>query len=199
MEHVSWTEMKHGTVEDYAFLGERYNAHAQGELIENLVKLLRVMEGPKLGYQIDRYQHCLQSATRALRADESLDLVVAALLHDIGDSIAPYNHSATAAALLRPYIDEQTHWVVLHHGLFQGYYYFHHLGGDRDAREVHSGHEHYQACADFCEKYDQNCFDPDYDTLPIEAFIPMMEELFSRESRVPGVAPAGMTADVHIN
>jgi predicted HD phosphohydrolase len=153
------------------------------------------MEGPKLGYQIDRYQHCLQSATRALRNDESLDLVVGALLHDIGDSVAPANHSAMAATLLQPYVDDETHWVVKHHGLFQGYYYFHHLGGDRDARELFSDSPHYDACVRFCADYDQNCFDPDYATLPIEDFIPMMEELFSRESRVPGIAPLGMTAD----
>ncbi len=199
MEHVSWTRMEDGTKEDYEFLGAHYTAHSQGELVENMVNLLKVMEGPKLGYQIDRYQHSLQSATRALRADESLDLVVAALLHDVGDAIAPENHSATAAAMLRPYVDDETHWVVQHHGLFQGYYYFHHMGGDRNARDVYGDHEHYDACVKFCAEYDQNCFDPDYDTLPIEDFVPMMEELFARPSRVHGVAPIGMTTDIAVN
>jgi predicted HD phosphohydrolase len=99
-----------------------------------------------------------------------------------------------AAAILKPYVDDETHWVVQHHGLFQGYYYFHHLGGDRSARDVFKDAEHYDACVRFCAEYDQNCFDPDYDTPPIEEFIPMMEEVFGRESRVPGVAPAGFTA-----
>ena len=112
MEHVSWTSMENGTQSDYEFLGSLYTEHANGELVENLVNLLKVMEGPKLGYQIDRYQHCLQSATRALRNDESLDLVVAALLHDVGDPIAPANHSALAASMLKPYVDDETHWVV---------------------------------------------------------------------------------------
>ena len=191
--------MADGTKADYEMLGPLYTEHAQGELIQNMTSLLQIMKGPKLGYQIDRYQHCLQSATRALRADESLDLVVGALLHDIGDPIAPHNHSAMAAALLAPYVDDETHWVVKHHGLFQGYYYFHHMGGDRNARNVHQDNEHFEACVRFCQNYDQNCFDPDYPTLPIEDFVPMMEELFSRESRVPGVAPIGMTADIHIN
>ena len=191
--------MADGTREDYAVLGALYAEHTQGELVDNLVTLLKVMEGPKLGYQIDRYQHSLQSASRALRADESLDLVVGALLHDIGDPIAPANHSATAAALLRPYVDDETHWVINHHGLFQGYYYFHHMDGDRNARDIHASNEHYEACVRFCELYDQNCFDPDYATLPISDFLPLMEKLFARDSRVPGVAPSDMSADVHIN
>jgi len=120
MEHVSWTQMEDGTKEDYEFLGVQFAEHSKQELVPNLVNLLKVMEGPKLGYQIDRYQHSLQSATRALRNDESLDMVVAALLHDVGDAIAPENHSAVAATMLKPYVDEETHWVIQHHGLFQG-------------------------------------------------------------------------------
>ena len=199
MEQVSWTRMADGTREDYEMLGRLYTEHTQGEAVENLVAMLKVMKGPKLGYQIDRYDHSLQSATRALRADESIDMVVAALLHDVADSFSPENHSSTAAAILRPYVDDQTHWVVKHHGLFQGYYYFHHMGGNRNGRDAFADHRHFDACARFCELYDQNCFDPDYPTLPIEDFIPMMEELFGRESRVPGIAPIDMTADMHVN
>lgn len=199
MESVSWTEMQHGTREDYEFLGGVFGQHTRGDLVDNLIHVLSIMKGPKLGYQIDRYEHSLQSASRALRADEPLDLVVGALLHDIGDSIAPANHSALAATLLRPYADEETHWVIQHHGLFQGYYYFHHFDGDRNARDVHRDHVYYDACARFCERYDQNCFDPDYPNLSIEDFRPMMEELFSRESQIPGVAPMGMTADIQVN
>ena len=191
--------MADGTQEDYEMLGRVYAEHTQGEVTENLVAMLKVMQGPKLGYQIDRYDHSLQSATRALRADESIDMVIGALLHDVADSFSPENHSATAAAILRPYVDEETHWVVKHHGLFQGYYYFHHMGGDPNAREIHRDHEHYDACVRFCKDYDQNSFDPDYATLPIEDFIPMMEEVFGRESRVHAIAPLGTTADTEIN
>ena len=198
MEQVTWTAMAEGTKEDYEFLGVQFVEHTKSELVENLVSMLTLMEGPKLGYQIDRYQHSLQSASRALRADESVDMVVAALVHDIGDPIAPENHSALAAAVIRPYVDEEIHWVVQHHGLFQGYYYFHHLGGNRHGRDVYADHPHYERCVAFCADYDQNCFDPDYDTLPIETFVPMMEEVFGRESRMPGIAPAEMTQAIQI-
>jgi len=191
--------MADGTREDYAMLGQLYTEHTQSEVVDNLVAMLKVMKGPKLGYQIDRYDHSLQSATRALRADESIDIVVSALLHDVADSFSPENHSATAAAILRPYVDEQSHWVVKHHGLFQGHYYFHHMDGDPNARDMHRDHEHYEACVRFCQDYDQNSFDPDYPALPIEDFIPMMEEVFGRPSKVHGVAPVGFTPNMEVN
>jgi predicted HD phosphohydrolase len=181
--------MEDGTKEDYERLTPLFEAHARGALVDNLVGLLGLLRGPKLGYRIDRYDHSLQSASRALRNDERPDLVVAALLHDVADGFAPENHSAAAAALLEPYVDDEAHWIVEHHGIFQGYYYFHHLGGDRNAREQYAGSPHADACARFCAEYDQNCFDPEYDTLSIETFIPLMAEVFGRPSRIPGVAP----------
>ncbi len=186
---VSWTAMEHGTADDYEFLDRQHYAHARTGSVDNLLDILKCLRGPTLGYQIDRYDHSLQSATRALRNGESTDLVAAALLHDIGDAFAPENHSAAAAAVLQPYVDERTHWVVAHHGLFQGYYYFHHLGGDRNARERYRESPHYDACLDFCENYDQNCFDPNYPNLAAEDFRPLLEEVFSRPSQIPATAP----------
>lgn len=187
MKTVNWTEMAEGTAEDYQYLDRIYAAHARGGLIDNLLAILSTLEGPKLGYQVDRYEHSLQSASRAIRADESADWVVGALLHDVGDAYAPENHSAAAAAVLAPYVSDEVHWVVEHHGIFQGYYYFHHLGGDRHARDRYLDSPHSEACRRFCADYDQNSFDPDYDTLPIEAFIPALEEVFSRSSRLPSI------------
>ena len=181
--------MEEGTQADYEFLDGLYAGHATETLVDNAITILGMLAGPKLGYQIDRYQHSLQSASRALRNDESIDMVVGALLHDIGDAFAPANHSEAAATLLAPYVDDETHWVIKHHGIFQGYYWFHHLGGDRDARDLYKDSPYYEACVRFCAEYDQNCFDPDYDTLPVEEFMPMVREVFARESRVPGVAP----------
>jgi predicted HD phosphohydrolase len=182
--------MSEGTKQDYEILNAAFESHTKAALVPNLIGMLDLLKGPTLGYQIDRYQHSLQSATRALRNDERPDLVVGALLHDVADGFAPENHSDAAATMLAPYVDAETHWVIKHHGIFQGYYYFHHLGGDRNSRERYLDEPHFDACVRFCERYDQNCFDPDYDTLGIETFIPLMEEVFSRSSQLPGIAPS---------
>ena len=135
-------------------------------------------------YQISRLDHCLQSATRAERDGADDETVVCALLHDIGDILAPANHSEVAAALLRPFVSEKNHWIIRHHGVFQGYYYFHFHGHDRDARERYRDHEHYQACVDFCANWDQVSFDPDYPTEPLEHFEPLVRELFAKPPQV---------------
>ena len=187
MEPVTWTEMQYGTKEDYLALGPEFDMHAKAGLVDNLCNLLGLLKGPTLGYQCDRYSHSLQSGTRALRNGESTDMVIAALLHDVADSFAPEHHSAAAATILAPYIDEETHWVVKHHGLFQGYYYFHHWDGDRDAREIFKASPYYDRCVDFCASYDQNCFDPSYDVMQLDEFRPLMDEVFSRESQINGM------------
>ena len=184
---VGWTSMSDGTADDYVRLDRLYREHTHGTLVKNLIAAFRLLEGPTLGYQIDRARHSRQSATRALRNGEPTEFVVAALLHDIGDVLAPDDHSAVAAAVLAPYVSDETTWVIRHHGLFQGYYYFHHLGGDRDARERHAGSPHYDRCIDFCTSYDQNCFDPRHDDLPLDDFIPLVEEVFARTPRGNGV------------
>ena len=176
---AGWT-MADGTVQQYKRIERLYRDHTGEQLVPNLMTTLRLLEGPTLGYPIDRARHSRQSATRALRNGESDEFVVAALLHDIGDMLAPDNHSAVAAAIVAPFVSEETAWVVRHHGLFQGYYYFHHLGGDRDARERYAESPHYDRCVDFCASYDQNCFDPNYDDLPMKVFVPLLEEVFSR-------------------
>ena len=176
---VGWTAMADGTEEDYAQLATMFEDYARDTLVPHLLSVMQLLEGPTLGYQIDRERHCRQSATRALRNGESDEFVAAALLHDIGDVLAPENHSAVAAAIVAPYVSEETEWVVRHHGLFQGYYYFHHLGGDRHARERYAESPHYDRCVDFCASYDQNCFDPQYDDLPMEDFVPLLERVFS--------------------
>ncbi len=183
METVTFTRMDQGTAADYALLERLGKENKQATLVDNLLDRLKAMAGPTLGYRIDRYQHSLQTASRALRDGAGEEMVVAALLHDIGDTIAPDNHSQVAADVLKPYVGERTDWVVRHHGLFQGYFYYHHLGRDPDARERYRGHPQFEACADFCARWDQVSFDPDYDTLPLEAFEPLVRRLFERKSR----------------
>ena len=146
---VNWTEMADGTAEDYVQLEKLYRDHTAEMLVPHLLTTFRLLEGPTLGYPIDRARHSRQSATRALRNGEPEEFVAAALLHDLGDVLAPENHSRVAAAILAPYVSEQTAWVVRHHGLFQGYYYYHHLGGDRGDRERYADSPHYDRCVDF--------------------------------------------------
>jgi len=186
---VTWTAMADGDQADYEMLTPLFEEHARGALVGNLTSMLSMLKGPTLGYKIDRYDHSLQSATRAFRNGERIDMVVGALLHDVADAFAPENHSDAAAALLAPYVDEEVHWVIKHHGIFQGYYYFHHLGGDRDARDRYAESPYYDTCVNFCDEYDQNCFDPTYDNMDIEDFVPMLDEVFGRPSQVPGIAP----------
>ena len=176
MKLVSFTRMADGIAEEYAFLTLLYEKCRNG-VSDRLLEILKSMKGDKLGYQVDRYTHSLQSATRAESDGADEETVVCALLHDLGDVIAPDNHSEVIASILRPYINVKNHWVLKHHGLFQGYYYFHHIGGDRNARERYKDHRFYQDCVDFCEKWDQTSFDPDYPTQPLEYFEPMVRKV----------------------
>ena len=178
IKSVNFTRMEDGTAEEYAFLTPLYEKCRSG-VSDRLLELLKAMKGDKLGYQVDRYTHSLQSATRAESDGADEETVVCALLHDLGDVIAPDNHSEVIASILRPYISEKNHWVLKHHGLFQGYYYFHHIGGDRNARERYKDHPFYQDCVDFCEKWDQTSFDPDYPTQPLEYFEPMVRKVLT--------------------
>lgn len=187
---VSFTRMDEGTREEYQLLDRHYKK-LENELADNVLGALDRLSGDKLGYQIDRYQHSLQTATRAQRDGADEETVVVALLHDIGDVLAPWNHSDLAAAILQPYVSADNHWLVQHHGIFQGYYYFHHTGGDRFARERFRGHPMFERTAQFCERWDQVSFDPQYDTLPISAFEPMVRRLFAR---APFATSAGAAA-----
>ena len=134
------------------------------------LETLEQMKGETLGHPVDRFEHSLQTATRAHRDGADEEMIVCALLHDIGDSLAPYNHGPLAAEVLRPYVSEQNAWLVRHHEIFQGYFFFHHIGRDRHERERFRGHPAFQITADFCEKWDQAAFDPNYDTMPLSAF-----------------------------
>lgn len=179
-EVVSFTRMADGTYDEYQMLMRKYEPLVRN-LPDEVIKTLKGLGGDTIGYKIDRYQHSLQTASRAFRDSADEETVVCALLHDIGDTLAPENHAQLGAAVLRPYVSEDNHWLVKHHAIFQGYYYFHHVGLDRMEREKFRGHPMYQRTADFCEKWDQNSFDPDYDTMPLSAFEPMLRRLFSRK------------------
>jgi len=177
---VTFTRMDQGTAEDYALLDELAKPYI-AKTGERVLAYLENIAGGFPGYPIDRYQHSLQTATRALRAGECEEYVVAALLHDIGDDLSPENHAELGASVLRPYVARHTHWMVLQHGLFQGYYYFDKIGLDPDARLRHRDHPAFNMTVHFCDAYDQSSFDPDYDTLGIDHFVPMVERIFARK------------------
>ncbi|MGP4015387.1 HD domain-containing protein [Saccharopolyspora sp. 5N708] len=179
MRTVGFTQMSEGTREDYLLLAE-LEKRQMGELPDRLLTALGALENSFDGYQVSRYEHSLQAATRAHRDGRDEEYVVATLLHDLGDDLAPENHSEFAAVILRPYVRDEVHWIIQHHGVFQMYYYAHHYGGDRNARDRYRDNPHYQACVDFCERYDQSSFDPDYDTLPLEFFEPMVRRVFAK-------------------
>ncbi len=178
-EPVSFTQMADGTAEDYALLTRIENEEIK-TFPDRVLGWLQTMHASS-GYRISRLEHCLQAATRAHRAGEDEETVVCTLLHDIGDHLAPANHSEVAAAMLRPYVSEKNYWIVKHHGVFQGFYYFHHVGQDRNARDRWRDHPHYQATVDFCANYDQNSFDPDYPWEPLEFFVPMVRRVLSED------------------
>ena len=178
MKKVSFTEMKKGTKEDYLFL-DKHEKNFASKTADRLLKFMSGLTETLEGYQVSRLEHSLQSASRAHNNGESEEMVVAALLHDIGDELAPMNHSEYAASILKPYVTEKTHWIIEKHGEFQMFYYAHHLGGDRNKRDKYKGHKYYQDTIDFCEKYDQNSFDPNYKSYPLDFFRPIVEKIFS--------------------
>lgn len=189
---VWFRQMKDGTDAEWAFLRMAARSYRR-DAAQRIIKDLALQERESIpGYQVNRLQHCLQAATRAYRQGADVDWVVAALLHDIGDGIAPLTHDKMAAELVRPFVREECAWVVAHHGAFQLYYYGHHYGLSRHEREKQRGDPHFESCAAFCERWDQSSFDPDYHHEPLSFFEPMVEAVFSRQPFDPATIQAGV-------
>ena len=176
-ERAKFKAMTEGTQEDWMKIAGHFAPFAANGG-KRVLDHLRILEGDYGGFPVDRLEHSLQTATRAHRDGRDDEYVVCALIHDIGDTLGAYNHPDIAAAILKPFVSEANHWMVANHGIFQGYYFFHYLGMDRDMRDQFKDHPHYQYTAEFCHKYDQAAFDPDYDSMPLEAFEPMVMKLF---------------------
>ena len=183
MKTVSFTEMKHGTKQDYDYLEALEQPYREGTAKRILKALAAQGEESLAGYKVSRLEHALQSATRAWRDQADIDWIVGTLLHDIGDGLAPQNHDRFAAEVIRPFVREDVTWVVEHHGAFQMIYYAHHYDGwNPNERDKYRDSPYYQAAVDFCENWDQSSFDPDYDSKPLEFFAPMVEEVFARKA-----------------
>ena len=178
-ETVKFATFTEATREDFELISV-HDAENASRNADRAMGWLRSMDGPS-PYQVSRLEHCLQSATRAEADGADDEMIAVALLHDIGDEIAPLNHSQVAAAILRPYVPERSWWIVHHHGLFQGYYWFELFDRDKFERDRYVDSSHYDACVQFCEDWDQNCFDPSYRAKPLEHFEPLVRELFATE------------------
>ncbi|WP_259782032.1 HD domain-containing protein [Aestuariispira ectoiniformans] len=183
---VSFTQMKDGTPEDTKLVFANEVVHAEGTADRVLAELKKLKDTFSC-YQVDRLEHSLQSATRAHRDGADVDMVVSALLHDIGDLLAPHNHAEYAATILKPFVREECWWVVNHHDTFQKFYYAHHIGGNKDERDKFRDNPYFDACAHFCEVYDQSSFDPAYDSENLEFFAPMVREIFARKAFDPNI------------
>ena len=179
---AGFSAMEHGTRDDWQIIAG-HAASFNKKLANRIVQHLMLLDGDFGGFKVDRLTHSLQTATRAHRDGRDEEYVVCALLHDIGDTLGSHNHPDIAAAILKPFVSERNHWMVEHHGIFQGYYFFEFLGLDRDLRDRFRDSPHYDYTAEFCEKYDQNAFDPDYDTESLEFFLPMMDRVFAKPRR----------------
>jgi predicted HD phosphohydrolase len=176
---ATFMRMQDSTREDWQAITGEFMPFAGG-LPQRVVNHLQILEGDYGGFPVDRYTHSLQTATRALRDGRDEEYVVCALLHDIGDTLGTFNHPDIAAAILKPFVSEANHWMVQHHGIFQGHYFFHHIGLDPDMRDQFKAHPHYERTAEFCELYDNPAFDAKAETLPIAEFMPMLQRLMAQ-------------------
>lgn len=181
-DRATFHAMVESTQEDWARIAAASVEYGR-ELPGRIVDHLNLLKGDCGGFVVDRLEHSLQTATRAFRDGRDEEYVVCALLHDIGDVLCPRNHPDIAAAMLFPYVSEANHFMVAQHGIFQGYYFFHHLGLDRDMREQFRGHPHFEYTAQFCHLYDQSAFDPAYESMPLDAFVPMLQRVMAVPKR----------------
>ena len=195
-EHVNFVNMKDGTREEYELLARLEKPYLALTADRVLDELKRAGEATLEGYKITRLQHGLQSGTRALRDGADLDWVVGALLHDIGDGLAPQNHDKMSAEVIRPFVRWDVAWTVEHHGIFQMLYYGHHYGWDRNARDQFKDHPVFDNCAEFCERWDQSSFDPDYPTETLNMFEPMVREVFGRKAYNPEIIREGFVSSL---
>jgi predicted HD phosphohydrolase len=190
MDTVQFTQMKNGTRDEYQFLHHLEQGYI-AELPDRILAALRGLDDSLGGYLITRLGHSLQSAARAEADGADIEMIVAALIHDLGDVLAPDNHSQYAAAIIRPYVRAEVTWVVNMHGVFQMQYYAHHVGLDPDARAPYRDHPWYDSCDRFCEQWDQSSFDPEYPTPSLEYFEPMVRQIFSRKPFDPAIVGDG--------
>lgn len=181
-ERAQFTNMADSKPEDWLIIGSQLIPYAR-KLPDRVLAHLKLLEGDYGGFPVDRLTHCLQTATRAHRAGRDAEYVVCALLHDIGDTLGSYNHADVAAAILEPFVSDENLWMVQKHAVFQGYYFFHHLGMDRNLRDAFRAHPAYARTEEFCRAYDSPAFDPKGDARPLSFFAPMVRRVFTQPKK----------------
>ncbi|HEY5664720.1 MAG TPA: HD domain-containing protein [Ilumatobacter sp.] len=174
---AAFTSFEGSTKDDWALISSRLPA-TQALAGENIIEQMRMLARDHGGFPVSRLEHSLQTATRAEADGRDEEYVLCALLHDIGDTLAPYNHPSVAAGIVKPFVSPANHWMVEHHGIFQGYYFWHHLGMDRDTRDQFADSPYYEYTEEFCAKYDQAAFDPDYVNAPLDYYEPLIRKFF---------------------
>ena len=179
---ATFSAFTNATPEDWQKIVAANSVFSTGH-VDRIVTHLNLLKGDCGGFPIDRLEHSLQTATRAHKAGMDEEYVVCALLHDIGDTLGVFNHPDIAAAILKPFVSDKNLWMVENHGIFQGYYFWHHIGLDRNARDQFRGHEAFEYTAQFCHLYDQPAFDAAYESMPLDAFTPMMHRVMERPKR----------------
>ena len=190
---ANFTHMEDGTAEDWAIIAKDFGQYA-ALLPDRIMTHLRLLDGDFGGFPVDRLAHSLQTATLAHRDGRDEEYVVCALLHDIGDTLGSFNHADIAAAILKPFVSEENLWMIEKHAIFQGYYFFHHLGLDRHLREQFKDHPQFERTIEFCARYDAAAFDPDGEVLPLEFFDPMLRRVFAQPRRSIYQKPDGSMA-----
>lgn len=181
-ERAGFTTMAESTAEDWSIIAG-HTANFMVALPDRVLSHLRLLDGDFGGFPVDRLTHSLQTAARAECAGRDDAYLLCALLHDIGDTLGSFNHADIAAAIVKPFVSEELHWMVEHHAEFQGYYFFHHLGLDRDMRERHRAHPQYAATVEFCADFDSPAFDPAYETPPLEHYEPLVRSMMAAPIR----------------
>jgi predicted HD phosphohydrolase len=177
--HAQFSRMQDSTEAEWRLIGGEFLQFAK-KLPDRLITHLQLLQNDYGGFPVDRYTHCLQTATLALRDGRDEEYVVCALLHDIGDTLGTFNHADLAATILKPFVSEANHWMIEKHAIFQGYNFFHHIGMDRNMREMFKGHAHYQRTEEFVALYDNLAFDSKAQALPMSEFEPMLRRVFAQ-------------------
>jgi len=188
---ASFRSFEESTRDDWMLIMEQ-RSELEAGLPDRILEQFGHLRDDYGGFPVDRLEHSLQTATRAERDGRDDEYVLCALVHDIGDPLTPYNHPDVAAAILKPFVSEANHWMVEKHGIFQGYYFWHHLGMDRNTRDMFAGHGFYDRTEEFCAEYDGPAFDPSYDSNPLDHYLPLIREVFGTspwKPEPPGQAP----------